>query len=69
MNYLFWGETIETLGHLFIAYTVIMVHYRFWKEHKVDRKVFLEMRREQFIGSIGVIFLLSGYFIKVFLAY
>jgi len=53
------------LGHLLIAYTVIMVHYRFRKEHKVDMKVFREMRREQIIGVTGVIFLLAGYFVKI----
>jgi len=53
------------IGHLLIAYTVIMVHYRFRKEHKVDMKVFREMRREQIIGVAGVIFMLAGYLIKV----
>lgn len=67
MDYLFLSETLEIIGNLLIAYTVIMVHYRFWKEHRVDRKVFLEMRREQIIGMVGVVFMLAGYFIKVFL--
>jgi len=65
VDYLFLSETIEMLGHLLIAYTVIMVHYRFRKEHKVDMKVFREMRREQIIGVTGVIFLLAGYFVKI----
>ena len=65
MDYLFLSETIEMLGHLLIAYTVIMVHYRFRKEHKVDTKVFREMRREQIIGVAGVVFMLAGYFVKI----
>ena len=65
IDYLLLSETIEMIGHLLVAYTVIMVHYRFWREHKIDRKVFLEMRREQIIGMIGVAFMLTGYFIKI----
>jgi len=65
MNYLFLSETLDLIGSLLIAYTAIMVHYRFRKEHKVDMKVFREMRREQMIGIFGVIFLLIGYFIKI----
>jgi len=65
MNYLFLGETLDLIGSLLIAYTVIMVHYRFRKEHKVDLKVFREMRREQIISITGVAFLLIGYFVKI----
>jgi len=65
MNYLLLSETLDLVGSLLIAYTVIMVHYRFWREHKIDGKVFLEMRREQMIGIVGVIFILAGYLIKV----
>ncbi len=65
MDYLFLSETLDLLGSLLIAYTVIMVHYRFWQEHRVDRKVFLEMRREQIIGVAGVVFMLAGYLSKV----
>ena len=65
MNYSFLSETIELIGHLLIAYTVIMVHYRFRKEHRIDQRVFLAMRREQVVGIIGVVFMLTGYFLKV----
>lgn len=65
MNYLLLSETFDLIGSLLIAYTVIMVHYRFWKEHKVDGNVFREMRREQIIGMVGVVFMLAGYFVKI----
>lgn len=59
------SETLDLVGSLLIAYTVIVVHYRFWREHRVDTKVFREMRREQAIGILGVVFLLVGYFVKI----
>lgn len=65
MNYLFLSETIEMMGHLLIAYTVIMVHYRFWKEHRIDKKVFLAMRKERVVGITGIVFMLAGYIIRI----
>jgi len=38
-----------------IAYTALAVHRRVWKEHKIDKTVFHIMRREQFIGILGII--------------
>ena len=36
MNIELLGFTLDAVGKILIAYTVISVHYRFWKEHKVD---------------------------------
>jgi len=65
VSYLFLSETLEIVGGLLIAYTVIMVHYRFRKEHQVDAKVFREMKKEQMFGVLGVVFLLAGYLVKI----
>ncbi len=43
----FFAFTLDAIGKVIIAYTVIMVHHRFWKEYKIDIHVFQEMRREQ----------------------
>ena len=61
----FIGFTFETMGEILVAYTVIMVHHRVWKEHKIDKKVFMEMRREQVLGIIGIAFIVTGYLIQV----
>ena len=63
----FLEDTINVIGTLMIAYTVIMVHYRFRKEHRIDDKVFLEMRREQAVAIVGVILIVISYVLRNFL--
>lgn len=47
-----------------VAYTAVRVHYRFWKEHKIDAKVFYEMKRERVIGLWGIALIILGYLIN-----
>ena len=61
----FLGETLDAVGKIMIAFTVLMVHYRFRKEHKVDERVFKAMRREHVIGLLGIAFIIIGYFIRL----
>ena len=61
----FLGFTLETIGKLLVAYTAIRIHWRVWKEHKMDEKVFTEMRREQILGIIGAAFIIAGYVIQI----
>lgn len=65
MNFDFWGHTLQTIGHILIAYTAISVHFRFWKEHKIDNKVFKVMKREQFVGIIGVLLIVAGFMFHI----
>lgn len=65
MNIEFIGFTIEVLGKLLVSYTVIMVHHRVWKEHKIDDLVFEEMRRERVLGVIGFALIVLGYAFQV----
>ena len=48
-----------------VAFTAIAVHHRFLKEHKVDEGVFKAMKRERFIGILGVILMIIGYFLEI----
>lgn len=59
------GETLDVVGKIMIAFTVLMVHHRFRKEHKVDERVFKAMRREQIIGLFGIAFIIIGYFLRL----
>ncbi len=34
------GHTLDLVGKVLVSYTVIAVHYRFRKEHKIDEAVF-----------------------------
>lgn len=61
MLYLKIGLTLELIGSILIAYTVIQVHYRFRKEHRVDERVFTIMQREQWVAILGILCLIAGY--------
>lgn len=59
-------QTLDVVGKILIAYTAIMVHYRFSKEHKVDEKVFQEMRREKVLGIIGIGLIVLAYIFEIY---
>jgi len=65
MNVEFIGFTLDVLGKVMVAFTAIMVHYRFRKEHKIDEKVFRSMRREQLLGIVGIFFIILGFLLQV----
>lgn len=64
MSLEFIGFTLDIIGKVMIAFTVIMVHRRVWKEHKIDITVYREMRREQIIGVLGIILIIIGYLLQ-----
>ena len=59
------GSTLDMIGKVMISYTVIRVHYRFWKEHRVDEEVFSEMRKERRVGILGIVLIIIGYLLEV----
>ena len=61
----FIGFTLSATGGLFVGYAAIMVHHRFRKEHKVDDRVFAIMKRESFLGVLGLILIAVGYFLEI----
>lgn len=61
----FIGFTLDVVGKVLVSYTVIMVHYRFWKEHKIDERVFAVMKRERFIAIFGVMLIIIGYLLQI----
>ena len=61
---IFVSDLLELMGGLIIAYTVIAVHHRILHEKKIDNTVFNIMKKEQFIASIGIALLVSGFVIK-----
>ncbi|MDP4000790.1 MAG: hypothetical protein Q8P83_00940 [bacterium] len=65
INLEFIGFTIDTLGKILVAYTAIRVHHRVWKEHRIDGKVFKEMKNEQMLGIIGILMIVCGYILQV----
>ncbi|PIT91415.1 hypothetical protein COU17_00285 [Candidatus Kaiserbacteria bacterium CG10_big_fil_rev_8_21_14_0_10_49_17] len=65
MSLLFWGLTIGTVGKIILGLTVVMVHWRIVKEHRIDRKVLNEMRRERNLALLGILFMVLGYTLEV----
>jgi hypothetical protein len=65
MSISFIGFTLTFLGKVLIAFTAIMVHHRVVNEHRIDKKVFKTMKREQKVGILGVLFLTAGYLLEV----
>ena len=65
MSVEFIGFTLDVMGKVLVAFTAIMVHYRFRREHKIDEKVFRAMRREQVIGLIGIFLIILGFLLQV----
>ena len=65
INFELTGFTLDIIGKLMLGFTVIMVHYRVRKEHKIDERVFGAMRREQVVGIIGMIFIAISYFLQL----
>jgi len=59
------GFTLDILGKIMVAFTALMVHHRFRKEHKVDERVFRSMRREQVIAILGIFLMVAGFFLQL----
>jgi hypothetical protein len=65
MDASFIGFILDTVGKIMVAYTAIVVHHRFWKEHKIDDIVFKAMKREQIIGILGITLIIIGFFLQI----
>lgn len=65
MNLLFWGLTLGIIGKVCLGATVMMVHWRIVKEHRIDRVVLREMYRERNIALLGIILMVAGYVLEV----
>ena len=63
----FWANLSTALGTLLIAFAALRVHHRVLNEHKIDRRVFKVMRREQLTGIAGAILIVVGFLIENFL--
>ncbi|OGG55392.1 hypothetical protein A3D62_03365 [Candidatus Kaiserbacteria bacterium RIFCSPHIGHO2_02_FULL_49_11] len=64
-NVLFWGLTLGIIGKVLLGVTVIAVHLKIVKEHKIDGVVLKEMRRERNLAIVGIIFMIVGYILEV----
>lgn len=59
--------TLDISGKVMVAYTAIAVHGRVQKEQKIDRAVFRAMKLEKTIGITGIILMILGYLLHLFI--
>lgn len=59
------GHTLQTLGAVAIAFTVLRVHQRMKLERKIDAKVFKEIKLEQFIVTGSILLIIFGYILLI----
>lgn len=64
-TFLFLGMTLGTIGKVLLGITVILVHSKMLSEHRIDRVVLKEMRREQVAASFGIIFIVLGFLCEI----
>ena len=64
MDLLFWGLTLGVVGKVLLGITVIKVHSKIVKEHKIDGAVLSEMRSEKNLAILGIIFMVVGYILE-----
>lgn len=57
--------TLDLIGKILVSFTAIMVHHRVAREHKIDKEVFEEMRRERNLGLLGIVLMIVGYLIHI----
>lgn len=57
--------TLDLIGKIMVAYTVLAVHAIVHREQKIDAIVFRAMKKEKIIVIAGIAFMILGYIIHV----
>lgn len=65
MNQYALGLTLSTLGEIILGTTILLVHTRLKREHKVDKQVIREITHEQALGLFAICLIIVGYLIQV----
>jgi len=60
------GITLDVIGTILIAYTVLRVHTRAREERAIDSRVINEMKRERARTIVGIVFIIIGYVFQMF---
>ena len=64
---LFFGEGLMVLGEVLIGISVLLVHRRMMQDHRIDKKVIRDIRKEQLVGILGIAFIIVGYIMTFFI--
>jgi len=59
------GITLDVIGTILIAYTVLRVHNRAREERAIDSRVINEMKKERAASIVGSVFIIIGYIFQM----
>lgn len=65
MDLLFWGLTTGIIGKILIGIAVINVHWHIIREKHIDEDVIDALKRERWVAIIGVMLMVSGFFLEI----
>ena len=65
MNLLFWALTLGVAGKILLGVTVMRVHWRIIKEHRIDELVLKEMRKERNVALFAIALIALGYILEL----
>lgn len=65
MNLLFWGLTLGVAGKIMLGLAVVLVHGKIVHEHRIDKVVLHEMKRERNIAVVGILLMIIGYLLEI----
>ncbi len=57
--------TFELVGTTLIGVSVLMVHERMKREHKIDEVVIEEINKERLVTIIGMALIIIGYIVQL----
>jgi len=60
------GITLDVIGTILVAYTVLRVHTRAREERAIDSRVINEMKKERTASIFGIALIIIGYVFQVF---
>ena len=65
MDYLFIGLTFGVVGKVMLGLTVMMVHWRIVKEHRIDKLVLREMYKGRTVALAAIALITLGYILEM----
>ncbi|MFC1731916.1 hypothetical protein ACFL6I_16480 [candidate division KSB1 bacterium] len=69
LDLIFWALTFDVLGKILLGFSVILVHSKIVEEHRVDKIVLTEMRKERSLALFGIFLMLVGYALELIVIY
>lgn len=67
MDPLFISMTLTVVGDVLIGLAVLNVHKHVIEEKRIDGDVVSAMKRERGVALLGILFIIAGYFIKLYI--